>query len=339
MPKLLDIQGLRVHFDTLDGPVEALHSVSLSVNEGEIMGVVGESGCGKSVTSLVTIGLATCDVDDGSITFDGDELIQKTPQRTQRILSFLKYFSSIFTLGLILSLFWTFLEPIQGLQISAVMLIAFSTCFALTRILDAPRSKHERFMRSIRGNKISMIFQEPMTALNPLYTVEKQVAEVLKQHNRLEEADTNSAMKIGKAIISPAEMSVHFFRNDWRGALPIITTFLVILAIHQTDNADSILGLIANKYAAIGFLVLVLNLIFWNIFSVNIDFTETTLMEPIEAGPVTITSGIRLVSNWANSNFAFIFVSWFVIIVLLWIPFGVLMTCLLYTSPSPRDRG
>ena len=158
MPKLLDIQGLRVHFDTLDGPVEALHSVSLSVNEGEIMGVVGESGCGKSVTSLVTIGLATCDVDDGSITFDGDELIQKTPQRTQRILSFLKYFSSIFTLGLILSLFWTFLEPIQGLQISAVMLIAFSTCFALTRILDAPRSKHERFMRSIRGNKISMIF-------------------------------------------------------------------------------------------------------------------------------------------------------------------------------------
>ena len=121
-----------------------------------------------------------------------------------------------------------------------------------------------------------MIFQEPMTALNPLYTVEKQVAEVLKQHNRLEEADTNSAMKIGKAIISPAEMSVHFFRNDWRGALPIITTFLVILAIHQTDNADSILGLIANKYAAIGFLVLVLNLIFWNIFSVNIDFTETT---------------------------------------------------------------
>ena len=263
MPKLLDIQGLRVHFDTLDGPVEALHSVSLSVNEGEIMGVVGESGCGKSVTSLVTIGLATCDVDDGSITFDGDELIQKTPQRTQRILSFLKYFSSIFTLGLILSLFWTFLEPIQGLQISAVMLIAFSTCFALTRILDAPRSKHERFMRSIRGNKISMIFQEPMTALNPLYTVEKQVAEVLKQHNRLEEADTNSAMKIGKAIISPAEMSVHFFRNDWRGALPLITTFVFILVVHQTNNSDLMFGLLANKYS----LSVIGVAFFWLVFS------------------------------------------------------------------------
>ena len=111
--KLLDIQGLRVHFDTLDGPVEALHSVSLSVNEGEIMGVVGESGCGKSVTSLVTIGLATCDVDEGSITFEGDELIQKTPEGTERILSVLKYSRSFFTIGLILSLFWTILEPIE----------------------------------------------------------------------------------------------------------------------------------------------------------------------------------------------------------------------------------
>ena len=329
MSKLLDIQGLRVHFDTLDGPVEALHSVSLSVNEGEIMGVVGESGCGKSVTSLVTIGLATCDVDDGSITFDGDELIQKTPQTTERTLSFLKYFSSFFTLGLILSLFWTFLEPIQGLQISAVMLTAFSICFVSTRILDAPRSKHEKFMRSIRGNKISMIFQEPMTALNPLYTVEKQVAEVLKQHNRLDEADANSAIKIGKAIISPAEMIVDVFRNDWKGALPIIISFLVILAIHQTDNADLILGLIVNKYVGIVFLALILHLIFSNIFTGNTEFTETTLIEPIGMEPVTIPSGIRLANNWVHSNFAFILVSWFVIIVLLWIPYGVLMTIIL----------
>ena len=329
MSKLLDIQGLRVHFDTLDGPVEALHSVSLSVNEGEIMGVVGESGCGKSVTSLVTIGLATCDVDDGSITFDGDELIQKTPQTTERTLSFLKYFSSFFTLGLILSLFWTFLEPIQGLQISAVMLTAFSICFVSTRILDAPRSKHEKFMRSIRGNKISMIFQEPMTALNPLYTVEKQVAEVLKQHNRLDEADANSAIKIGKAIISPAEMIVDVFRNDWKGALPIIISFLVILAIHQTDNADLILGLIVNKYVGIVFLALILHLIFSNIFTGNTEFTETTLIESIGMEPVTIPSGIRLANNWVNSNFAFILVSWFVIVVLLWIPYGVLMTIIL----------
>ena len=87
MSNLLNIQNLRVHFDTLDGPVEALHSVSLSVKEGEIMGVVGESGCGKSVTSLVTIGLASCDVDEGSITFEGKELLHEVPEVTSKILS------------------------------------------------------------------------------------------------------------------------------------------------------------------------------------------------------------------------------------------------------------
>ena len=60
--EVLEIEGLRVHFDTLDGPVEALHSVELQVDEGQIMGLVGEAGCGKSVTSLVSIGLATCEV-------------------------------------------------------------------------------------------------------------------------------------------------------------------------------------------------------------------------------------------------------------------------------------
>ena len=236
MSKLLDIQGLRVHFDTLDGPVEALHSVSLSVKEGEIMGVVGESGCGKSVTSLVTIGLATCDIDEGRIAFEGEEMIHKVPEESERILSVLKYFSSFFTIGLILSLFWTFLEPIQGLQVSAVMFVAFSLCFVFTRVLDAPRRKHEKFMRSIRGNKISMIFQEPMTALNPLYTVEKQVSEVLRQHKRLDATDTHKVMKIFQAIISPVEILVNYFRNDWRGALPIIGTLLFILVTHQSNN-------------------------------------------------------------------------------------------------------
>ena len=92
-----------------------------------------------------------------------------------------------------------------------------------------------------------MIFQEPMTALNPLYTVEKQVAEVLKQHNRLNEADTNIAMKIGKAIISPTEIMVNFFRNDWRSALPLLATLLFILLSHQTNIADLILGFLVHK--------------------------------------------------------------------------------------------
>ena len=326
MSKLLDIQGLRVHFDTLDGPVEALHSVSLSVKEGQIMGVVGESGCGKSVTSLVTIGLATCDVDEGSIKFEGNELIQKTPQNIQKILSVVKYFSSFFTIGLILSLFWTFLEPIQGLQASAIMLTGFSICFISARILDSPRNRHEKFMRSIRGNKISMIFQEPMTALNPLYTVEKQVAEVLKQHNRLDDTEINKAIKFGKSIISPAEMLIRFLRNDLKGVLPLISLFVLILIFHQTNNSSVVLGLIANKYAVMVIASAFLWLVFSTLFIERNE--EARSLAAAEDIPTSIgfIGIVRLIDDFTRNKYALIMVSWLVILILLWIPFGVLMT-------------
>ncbi len=330
MSELLDIQGLRVHFDTLDGPVEALHSVSLSVKEGQIMGVVGESGCGKSVTSLVTIGLATCDVDEGSIKFEGNELIQKTPQNIQKILSVLKYSSSFFTIGLILSLFWTFFEPIKGLQASAIMLTGFSICFVSARILDSPRNRHEKFMRSIRGNKISMIFQEPMTALNPLYTVEKQVAEVLKQHNRLVDTEINKAIKFGKSIISPAEMLVRFLRNDLKGVLPLISLFVLILIFHQTNNSSVVLGLIANKYAVMVIASAFLWLVFSTLFVERNEEARSLFNKSTGAEDILITIGymgiIRLIDDFTRNNYALIVVSWLVIIILLWIPFGVLMT-------------
>ena len=123
MSDLLNIQNLRVHFDTLDGPVEALHSVSLSVKEGEIMGVVGESGCGKSVTSLVTIGLASCNVDEGSITFEDKELIHEVPEVTAKTLSVLKAISSIAGLCLILAMLWFFRDPLVGFLIGATILV------------------------------------------------------------------------------------------------------------------------------------------------------------------------------------------------------------------------
>ncbi len=336
MSKLLDIQGLRVHFDTLDGPVEALHSVSLSVNQGEIMGVVGESGCGKSVTSLVTIGLATCDIDEGSIIFDGEELIHKTPENTEKTLSILKYFSSFFTIGLLLCLFWTFFAPIQGLQASVIMLIAFTISFVSRRIIDAPRSRHERFMRSIRGNKISMIFQEPMTALNPLYTVEKQVSEVLKQHGRLDNTETNQFLKIAKAIISPIELLVNYLRNDWNGALPIIIATLVILGIHQTNNADETIGLLASKYFLFGFVVLFVWLIGASVIPYRnkqaMDIVPSSLDNSVGTAEPTLvlsTGSMGVLENFVREKYSLLFVSWIVIIVLLWIPFGVLMTIIL----------
>jgi len=331
MSELLEIDDLRVHFDTLEGPIEALHSVSFSVKEGQIMGVVGESGCGKSVTSLVTIGLATCDVDEGSIKFEGEELIQKTPEKTQKILSILKYSSSFFTIGLILSIFWTFLAPIQGLQASAIMLTCFSICFISARILDAPRSRHEKFMRSIRGNKISMIFQEPMTALNPLYTVEKQVAEVLKQHDRLDDAEINNAIKFGKSIISPAEMLFRLLRNDWKGVLPLITFFLFILILHQTNNASFALGLIANKYVVMIIAAAFVWLGFSTMFVERNEGARSLIKQnTMEAEGITLAivfvGFVRMVDDFTRDKYALIVVSWLVISILLWIPFGVLMT-------------
>ena len=369
MSKLLDIQGLRVHFDTLDGPVEALHSVSLSVNEGEIMGVVGESGCGKSVTSLVTIGLATCDVDDGSITFDGDELIQRTPQGTERTLSVLKYFSSFFTLGLIFSLFWTFLEPIQGLQISAVMLIAFSICFVSRRILDAPRSRHEKFMRSIRGNKISMIFQEPMTALNPLYTVEKQVSEVLRQHDKLDAAESSMGLRIGQALVYPATLLSNFVRNDKKAGLQLLGTFFFIFLIHQGGSSDLALDFLILPVEILGVAALeILDIILYIpgliitelIIPSLIFLSEETILGKF-AGISDYLDGLEIIvmlffvfieyvaarylafKVWAyfhlpRVSFLFekletvlsktpqIIVGYVVLFILLWIPFGVLMT-------------
>ena len=338
MSKLLDIQGLRVHFDTLDGPVEALHSVSLSVNEGEIMGVVGESGCGKSVTSLVTIGLATCDVDDGSITFDGDELIQRTPQGTERTLSVLKYFSSFFTLGLILSLFWTFLEPIQGLQISAVMLSAFSVCFVSRRILDAPRSRHEKFMRSIRGNKISMIFQEPMTALNPLYTVEKQVAEVLRQHEKLDAAESSMGLRIGQALFYPATLLSNFVRSDMRAGLQLIGAFMFIFIVHQSGNTDTILDFLILPIKLLMFIIVgFLDVLAFIPSYLGLSGDSIVLMQILEIiGIIVVVMFIpsELVVGAIFFEYAYIgisktpkFLVWYlVILILLWVPFGVLMT-------------
>ena len=221
MSNLLNIQNLRVHFDTLDGPVEALHSVSLSVKEGEIMGVVGESGCGKSVTSLVTIGLASCDVDEGSITFEDKELIHEVPEVTVKTLSVLESISSIAGLTLIVAMLWFFINPSAGCLALVINLLFLAVVMSFIFVINTPSRHHEQFLRSIRGNKISMIFQEPMTALNPLYTVEKQVSEVLKQHGKLDAAESSLGLRVGQALAHPATLLTNFVRSDMRAGLQL----------------------------------------------------------------------------------------------------------------------
>ena len=121
MSAILEVRDLRTQFNTLDGVVRAVDGVSFDLARGETLGIVGESGCGKSVTALSILRLIppeTGKIASGSIRFEGEELT---------------------TLG-------------------------------------------EEAMKRLRGHRISMIFQEPMTSLNPVLTIGTQIAENVVRH-------------------------------------------------------------------------------------------------------------------------------------------------------------
>lgn len=123
MENLLNVEHLTTIFRTYDGEVTAVNDVSFFVKQGEVLGLVGESGCGKSVTSLSIMGLLprkNSKIKSGSIQFDGKELT------------------------------------------------------------TLPRKDYDR----IRGDSLAMIFQEPMTSLNPVYTIENQLREVIRNHDK-----------------------------------------------------------------------------------------------------------------------------------------------------------
>ena len=122
---LLEIKGLKTHFETDDGWLHAVDGVDLTVERGETLGVVGESGCGKTVTAMSVL-----------------KLIAMPPGRI--------------VAGQIL---W------QGRD-----------------LVPLPADE----MRKIRAKEIAIIFQEPMTSLNPVYTVGEQIAEVLRLHEGAE---------------------------------------------------------------------------------------------------------------------------------------------------------
>ena len=125
---LLDIRRLRTHFKTPQGTVRVVDDVSLTVAAGEVLGIVGESGCGKSVLSLSILRLLPMPpafFAGGQILFDGQDLLKASAEEVRRI----------------------------------------------------------------RGNRISMIFQEPMSALNPVFTIGNQLAEVFRVHQSLGKAE------------------------------------------------------------------------------------------------------------------------------------------------------
>jgi oligopeptide/dipeptide ABC transporter ATP-binding protein len=131
MPHLLEVTDLQTHFPTRAGLVRAVDGVSFHLDRGELLGLVGESGCGKSMTALSVMRLIAPPgrIVNGKILFDGKDLLQ---------------------------------------------------------LSDAE-------MRQMRGDDIAMIFQDPMTSLNPVFTVGEQIAEALRLHRKMSRKDARQA--------------------------------------------------------------------------------------------------------------------------------------------------
>ena len=237
--KLLEIEGLRVHFDTLDGPIEALHSVNLNVDQGQIMGLVGESGCGKSVTSLVTIGLATCDIDEGSVKYEGKELLFSDSESDKKIQEISGRITAVGVLASIIFVFWAILiDPVQGATFLLVFLFVSIASWLVGFAGKREYRRHQKFMRWVRGNEISMIFQEPMTALNPLYTVEKQISEVMREHDRLVKAETPRSFRVAQALVSPLTLAFRAIRLRPQSASAILAVLAFVTVAHLNGFAD-----------------------------------------------------------------------------------------------------
>lgn len=157
---LLDIRNLKVSFLTDKRLYTAVNNVSFNVNPGETLGVVGESGCGKSVTSLSVMGLVPNPpgiIENGEILFEGEDLLKKSEAQINRI----------------------------------------------------------------RGNEIAMIFQEPMTSLNPVYTVGNQIAEVFQAHQNLSKKEAKEkAVEMLRLVGIPApEKRVNDYPHQLSGGM------------------------------------------------------------------------------------------------------------------------
>ena len=160
MSTLLQIEGLRTVFDTSEGEAVAVDGLELSIAQGETVGIVGESGCGKSVTALSVM-----------------RLIQSPPGRIAA--------------GRIL---------FEGRDLLA---------------LD------EKQMRSVRGNEIAMVFQEPMTSLNPVFPVGAQVGEALRIHRGLgrAEAEREAVRMLELVEIPEAEARARDYPHQLSGGM------------------------------------------------------------------------------------------------------------------------
>lgn len=166
-PSLLEIKDLKTYFTTTDGVVRAVDGISFSIGPQETLGLVGESGCGKSVTAYSILRLTplqTCKIVQGSIEFT---------RRNNDVIDLVS------------------VDPRGDL------------------------------IRSIRGNEISMIFQEPMTSLSPVHTVGSQIMEAVQLHQSVskEEAQKRTIEVLHQVGIAIPESRIHDYPHQLSGGM------------------------------------------------------------------------------------------------------------------------
>ncbi|MBT8367915.1 MAG: ABC transporter ATP-binding protein [Deltaproteobacteria bacterium] len=157
---LLQIEALKTYFYTFEGTAKAVDDVTFSLNTGEVLGIVGESGCGKSVTAQSVMRLIPeppGKIVHGQIFFDGIDIVTLSMEQ----------------------------------------------------------------MRMVRGNRISMIFQEPMTSLNPVYTIGNQISEMFMLHEKCSKRESwsRSIEMLKKVQIPAPEKRVHEYPHQLSGGM------------------------------------------------------------------------------------------------------------------------
>ena len=156
---LLAVEDLKVRFWTRRGTVHAVNGISFDIAPGETLGIVGESGCGKSVTSLAILGLLARNgrVEAGRAVFEGRDLIRQS----------------------------------------------------------------DRALRRIRGREIAMIFQDPMTSLNPVLTIGRQIREALETHFGMDrkQADATAAEALDRVGIPSAKERIRDYPHQFSGGM------------------------------------------------------------------------------------------------------------------------
>jgi ABC-type dipeptide/oligopeptide/nickel transport system ATPase component len=160
MPPLLEVKDLRTYFFSDQGTVKAVDGVSFDVQEGETLGLVGESGCGKSVSALSILRLIPNppgEIVGGEIFFEGQDLLNLSDEE----------------------------------------------------------------IRKVRGNRIAMIFQEPMTSLNPVLTIGRQIAEPMEVHRNmsLKEALEKARELLGKVQIADSGTRARDYPHQFSGGM------------------------------------------------------------------------------------------------------------------------